>query len=152
MIKSGSVVTAVAAIIGFSTLWMVSAQPQSLTYNLGPVTLGLTPAVLYVFGMLTAALLGLGIWQLQRGVMIQRRGHLATGGSKAPARTPTAPVPSRSVDPAPSAAPTPGKVAPGSAGSGSSGSGAPVAGAKGVAPGKPAEGATPKGGSTGAGS
>ncbi|GAB78936.1 hypothetical protein SAMN05421595_0151 [Austwickia chelonae] len=150
MVKSGGVVTAVAAVIGFSTLWMVSAQPQSLTYNLGPVTLGLTPAVLYVFGMLTAALLGFGIWQLQRGVAMQRRARPVENDPKAVGRPSVAAAPTGSVPPA-SPAGGAGTTPPRKS-AGPSSAGPSSAGAGGAAGGKPAGDAAPKGGSAGAGS
>lgn len=62
MIMLGIILMLVAVVLGLGGLWMTTSNSEQLSFNVGPLALNMSPAVLFVLGMVTVALLWLGAW------------------------------------------------------------------------------------------
>ncbi len=62
MIMLGIILMLIAVVLGLGGLWMTTSNNGQLSFTLGPLALNMSPAVLFVLGMVTVALLWLGAW------------------------------------------------------------------------------------------
>ncbi|MEP7159843.1 MAG: hypothetical protein ABI746_01930 [Dermatophilaceae bacterium] len=67
MILLGIIIILVAVLAGLGGLWMTTSNNATIGFTLGPLAIEVTPAVLFVSGMLVICLLGLGLWLARSG-------------------------------------------------------------------------------------
>ncbi len=67
MILLGIIFILVSVLAGLGGLWMTTSNNATIAFTLGPLEVNVTPAVLFVSGMIVVALLGLGLWLARSG-------------------------------------------------------------------------------------
>ena len=60
MILLGIIIILLSVLAGLGGLWMTTSNNATIAFSLGPMAVNVTPAVLFVSGMIVVALLGLG--------------------------------------------------------------------------------------------
>ncbi len=67
MILLGIILILLAVLAGLGGLWMTMSNNATIGFTLGPLGIEVTPAVLFVTGMLVICVLGLGLWLARSG-------------------------------------------------------------------------------------
>lgn len=62
MIVFGIVMLLLGVLLGLGGLWMTTANDSQLRFDFGPLALSMSPAVLFVLGMIAIGLVWLGVW------------------------------------------------------------------------------------------
>lgn len=67
MILLGIIIILLSVLAGLGGLWMTTSNNATIAFSLGPMAVNVTPAVLFVSGMIVVAMLGLGLWLARSG-------------------------------------------------------------------------------------